>query len=623
MTMLRKNIHWIICTCVLAIIVLCGLPETKVPYPRFCISSNAAAEEITVYEAENGNCYVFLPAYAELENVTVVMSSGQRVYLDGVKLTNGMSCAQFALETAYPFEINGRHQKTLWFYQSANVATVYIDTVTGSMKHIHSNRDIEESATISVYTADGNMDYINESITIKGRGRSSWGREKKPYTIKLPQSSSLLNMGTSAKWVLNSQGYDLTNLHNKLVYDFADSIAPTSAWAPDCENVEVYLNGEYTGLYLLCQKIDTNSDYMDLDTDDYYFELTIPGRTLDSRAAFRICDIRSIDIVFPDKCSDTRVTMLQDYIAHFQEALFSDTGVSQADGTSWMDYIDMDSWARKYLIDEIFSNFDSGKSSQYFRFDASEQKIYAGHCWDYDLTFGSYWRMSWSTPYNMIAQRNWDEDTSWYNALCRKDEFMALVVELYATEFRPLLQEYIDEVVQNAVAEVEDAAVRDQLRLPTRYAQKDWNQAVKDMEEHLRERVAFLDALWLEQADFCTITLQPEGSHFIYVPTGTVCTYLPQPTEIGLRGEWYIAGTDELFDATQPVIKDVTIVAKSAAIDTSNGGIGTDFAMREYIVLASVAMLLILLLGFVCIDLRKRSEERRLENEGSRTEISP
>ena len=149
MKILQKNFYWFICTVVLAIIVFYGLIMTTAPQVRFSISSNEGIEEIGIYEAGDGNSYVFLPSYANMEDMRVVKSSDQQVTLDGINLSNGMTCEPFMLETGYPLEVNGHQETVLWFYQSANVATMYIDTITGNMERIHEDKNYEENASVT------------------------------------------------------------------------------------------------------------------------------------------------------------------------------------------------------------------------------------------------------------------------------------------------------------------------------------------------------------------------------------------------------------------------------------------------------------------------------------------
>lgn len=51
----------------------------------------------------------------------------------------------------------------------------------------------------------------------------------------------------------------------------------------------------------------------------------------------------------------------------------------------------MDSFVKKYLIEEITRNYDGGVTSSFFykASDAEGGKLYAGPVWDYDVSFGN------------------------------------------------------------------------------------------------------------------------------------------------------------------------------------------------------------------------------------------
>ena len=531
----------------------------------FRIHTDSFYEEVTGYDDGNGNYYIFLPSYAQRNQMTVSVPSQHTFTLDGTALEDGMGCGAFELDTPYKLEDNGKYVATLWFRQSANVATMHIDTVSGSMDRLHQDKEHEEKANLTVYTKDGTIDIRDELVTLEGHGNTTWGQNKKPYTMTLDQSSSILNMGFSRKWVLLANGFDKSHLRNKIVYDYADAVSSGYSISPDCTYVEIYFNGEYGGLYLLCQKIDTTSEALQLDPKDYYFELTFASRTAAIPTAFNICESRSIDVMFPKSAASSEVADLQKYIKRFQNALFAENGIDPATGVSWTEYIDVDSWARKYLVEEIFSNFDSGKSSQFFLLDASNQKIYAGHYWDYDLSIGKAWATSWSTPYCMLAQRNWGSDPSWYYALCQQEAFMERVVALYESEFRPLLQHYANEEVRNYSTTIAAAVSSEYCRWKSIDLLDAWPNDVDFIVEYLQQRIAFLDSLWLDQTEYCSVTFETSEIFNIFVPKNSVCDNLPQPSELGAEGIWYLSDTKEPFDMSQPITEDIVLTINNGS----------------------------------------------------------
>lgn len=57
---------------------------------------------------------------------------------------------------------------------SAFIPTVYINTKSGNLNHIHANKENKEQGDIRVY-ANGKMALDSTLKQIKGRGNASWG----------------------------------------------------------------------------------------------------------------------------------------------------------------------------------------------------------------------------------------------------------------------------------------------------------------------------------------------------------------------------------------------------------------------------------------------------------------
>ncbi|MGM9802779.1 MAG: CotH kinase family protein [Muribaculaceae bacterium] len=106
---------------------------------------------------------------------------------------------------------------------------------------------------ISIKSGDGEILYSCDSIAIKGRGNSTWSKEKKPYVFRLPQNESLLEMPSHAEWFLLANVMDHSHLRNALTFEI--SRLTSLDWTPHGTFVELNLNGEYEGLYYLCESI--------------------------------------------------------------------------------------------------------------------------------------------------------------------------------------------------------------------------------------------------------------------------------------------------------------------------------------------------------------------------------
>lgn len=113
---------------------------------------------------------------------------------------------------------------------------------------------------------DGKGEYSNYSGTgrIRGRGNSSWlYYKKKPYKFKLDQKSKLLGLEKAKNWNLLSNYRDVTDMMNVLAFE-------TARWMglPNTNHsrfVEVFLNGDYVGVYQLTEKIEIHENRVNID----------------------------------------------------------------------------------------------------------------------------------------------------------------------------------------------------------------------------------------------------------------------------------------------------------------------------------------------------------------------
>ncbi|MBP3568782.1 MAG: CotH kinase family protein [Lachnospiraceae bacterium] len=106
-------------------------------------------------------------------------------------------------------------------------------------------------------------------LEIKLRGNSTRYLNKRPYKIKLETKSDLFGMGENKHWVLLANDIDHTLIRNKITLDFARNIG--MKFASESELVSVFLNGNYQGVYQLCEHIRVDEERVDIyDWEDYF-----------------------------------------------------------------------------------------------------------------------------------------------------------------------------------------------------------------------------------------------------------------------------------------------------------------------------------------------------------------
>lgn len=108
--------------------------------------------------------------------------------------------------------------------------------------------------TINLVSGDyGTEQIYSGEAGLRLRGNSTSALGKKPFKLKLDAKSDLLGMGKNKHWVLLANAIDSTNMRNKLLYDFSGDIGAESY--TQSENISMVYNGEYMGVYQLCEQI--------------------------------------------------------------------------------------------------------------------------------------------------------------------------------------------------------------------------------------------------------------------------------------------------------------------------------------------------------------------------------
>ena len=130
--------------------------------------------------------------------------------------------------------------------------------------------------TVSVRDCDG-YEFEDAACRVKIRGNYTATTPKYPLRINFdePRAMCGLNEGHEMKnWVLLAEYNDSSLLRNSTAFYIARSLyAATGNYASDFRNVEVYINGEYYGLYVLAEQQQTNRYRIDIpqpeDPDDF------------------------------------------------------------------------------------------------------------------------------------------------------------------------------------------------------------------------------------------------------------------------------------------------------------------------------------------------------------------
>ena len=533
----------------------------------FRIPAGDKEEIISWWSNDDGQAFVFLPSYAELKDLRVILRKGTHAMIGDMELSDGMDCGCFDPDTEYEMTVQNQSPMVVRFVRSGNLPTMFIHTVSGTEETIHTQRNVWEYAQLCLMDAEGKTDYRGELDEISGRGSGTWFFEKKSYNLKLNGSADLLGMGAGKKWALLANVIDESHLRNKLIYDFAREIGSYSGFAPNCEHVDVYLNGTYVGLYLLTEKAEIAENRVEADPEVILFEVDALGRSERMLLPFVLDWGTAVGIKSPESCTEQERDLLMNDIFAFQDTL-----LDESKGEEALQFIDLESWTRRYLIDEIFENYDGGCHSQYFfrdQRDGKDNRIIAGPCWDYD-NCADGWFMAKQNPRCFLMQRMWKnegEHTPWYGTLMKKETFRDRVLELYRNELSAKVRHLMEVQLPEEAAFLQEALKMNAIR----WSLADPAEAIQHFHDFMEERIDFLDSAWIDGVEYRTVTAKSIWDYRYYcTQPGTICEDIPMPEELGVEegSVWIREDTGELFDPKSVITEDFTIVSVPGETET-------------------------------------------------------
>lgn len=402
----------------------------------------------------------FLPSGAEC--VTWKVSGVQDFWLDGVKIEDGMECSfQNGKEHTLTQKSGirgGEKSGKLVILQSENLGCAFLATDSGKMDYILEDKGNEESGRVSFFTADGAMDYDGSFGEIKGRGNYSWLLDKKSYSLNFDQPVELLSLAEDDQWVLLASASEGTHLINRMVFEMMRKTGiedvPKSTW------IDLYLNGEYAGNYLLSQKIKPKEKDLDggwmVEFDGYWEAEGKPGFYTEAGEA--------IAIRYPESAgegaSEEKREEISGFVQSVENAILSEDGTDEQTGLFWDELVNADSLVKKYISDEISKCPDGWNGSNYCFY--RDGKLYFGAPWDYEFAFGN--QPAWFSELQLPWELYHINDTKWYKALYQKEEFLSAVKTKYRQLFEPYLRKQaesgLDEWAEHIAASMEMDAVR-------------------------------------------------------------------------------------------------------------------------------------------------------------------
>ncbi|MDP4133015.1 MAG: CotH kinase family protein [Bacillota bacterium] len=464
------------------------------------------------------NRYMFLPAAANLQAVPLYFNLADGVTANiNAELKNGKSLPIKSGDTVnikllfelcnvtdnkYPLSIKTSNGISFSFtiMQSENLPSMYICTTSGTLSYVHAVKGNEESGTVCMLSKSGDVIYNGDLNKIKGRGNASWGgggTSKKPYNITIGDKAELiLGSGKTSKWSLLNSGADLqdeTYFANQMVMASA-CVCPSVDTPLASEMIELYIDGDYRGLYELTEKIDIGKATVDIKDQEKFTDSGETGSSVTvteandlaiangvrsykywSSAAYKTyepdltggyivegdgyyekegCGFRTakgigFSIKRPEYATKEQVRYIANYVQDYENALFSPTGYNDK-GRHYTDYADLKSLAARFVLENFFYCREQlGNSTYIYKDTGNDTKLHFGPMWDYENVMSSLaWQRNGAKPPENPYDTLFSHST-YGNCLVQKGDFMSLVYDINKNELMPLMSTFLAPTAKN------------------------------------------------------------------------------------------------------------------------------------------------------------------------------
>lgn len=292
---------------------------------------------------------------------------------------------------------------------------------------------------------------------IKGRGNTTWQLDKKPYKIKFSQKTDLFGFGKAKSWVLLADWFDGSMLRNRLAMSCGSllGLEETSCTQP----VELYLNGRYDGVYLLCEQTETGSTRVDISEeigrgDGQAFLLELDNRApyegKEGLDYFVLKDDLGTDKYYAVKSPETDEAGYDESVTANISRILGEIWNTVCTG-SWAEIenaIDTRSFAATCIVHQLFKTYDAVAFSWYvFRDAAPGSKLKSGPIWDFDMSVGIGDAHPEPGKACLVEpEALWPVDETranrWYIQLLKHEEFKDIIREMLAENKEGLVRDF-------------------------------------------------------------------------------------------------------------------------------------------------------------------------------------
>ena len=334
---------------------------------------------------------------------------------------------------------------------------------------------------------------IHTQMRFRIRGNTP-DRLKTPYKIKLDRALDLLQREDESyqdtDWALLSYGTDFVFPAGLFVSRLCQF-----EWQPAFEFVNLMVNGDWRGCYLLVESVGRGEGRLDVSDDGFIIENDAYWWNTGG-AYFKTDKLQNekhremgYTFKYPDIADDTdeRLLAVKQYMDAFETALYNGD-------PSYSEYIDVQSFANWLLFQDIMASWDgSGTNMFLYKYDFDPQnptstKIKMGPAWDLESACTEEYRNRWATVH--------ENSVMYFKQLLTFSDFK----DAYKASWREVSGGLWNETKEylNRMLKEKGEALRESWQMDGRR----WGYEITDPYEQAEELVQWFAAResWMEQA---------------------------------------------------------------------------------------------------------------------------
>lgn len=386
-----------------------------------------------------------------------------------------------------------------------------------------------------IFNGPGKINHVDDPpnhysgpVGIELRGSTSqFLSPKKPYGFELRNSAgksvnaSLLGMPAESDWVLLAPYFDKSLIRDPLIQVLAGQFM---AYAPRMRLVELTLNGEYMGVYILGEKIKRNVARVNiakLNKTDVAGDALTGGYIikLDKTTGEEVVDgwvsnyepahvFFQHEVPKPADLAPQQREYIRSTVAHFEDVM---AGIDYANpATGYPSLIDTDTFIDFMIANELPHNLDAYRLSTFFYKDrdSKDGRLKMGPIWDFNIAFGNanYCGGSntagWAMNFNGVCPDHPAHVPFWWDRLLQDSTFRKAASARWDELRKEILSDgHILATVDSLVNELRDAQVRNFQRWPilstwvwpNSYVGGTYENEIKYLKTWITDRTRWLD----------------------------------------------------------------------------------------------------------------------------------